>query len=131
MSIYTHLRQQSYSVDIILMMTHGDNSRSEAHSLRTQSNLSSAQEVVQSCMAIVEQKRKGEITTMEAILGLLRTLPEGGSITAFSHYVNQLMEVKIEQETTHKQGSNTIPPIPREDDVLVETADEAPVVRMK
>src|SRR5882724_7642531 len=104
MSIYTHLRQQSYSVDIILMMTHGDNSRSEAHSLRTQSNLSSAQEVVQSCMAIVEQKCKGEITTMEAILGLLRTLPEGGSITAFSHYIKQLTEVEIEWATTLEQG---------------------------
>jgi len=78
-------------------------------------------------MAIIEHKSRGEITTMEAIPSLLKTFLEGGSITAFSHYVEQLAEVEIEWVTTLKQGSNTIPPISREDNVSAEMVNEPPI----
>jgi len=84
------------------MTTHGDNSQSDVQSPRIQNDASSAQEVVQSFMALVKQKCRGEITMMEAILNLLKTLLEGGSITAFSHYVKQLAEAKTKWVTTLK-----------------------------
>jgi len=91
---------------------------------RDQDDPSSTQEVVQSCLAIVEQKCKGEITTAEAILDLLKTLPEGGDIHIFSWYVKQLIEAESERATNLKQGNASIPQTSRNDDMGQETADE-------
>ena len=82
------------------MTTHGDDSQSDIESPRDQDDPSSAQEVVQSCLVILKQKCKGEITMAEVILNLLKTLPDGGSITAFSPYVEQLAEVEHEWTTS-------------------------------
>ena len=72
-------------------------------------DLLSAQEVVQSCTVIIDQKHKGEITMAEAIVELLRTLPAGGDIHVFSWYIGQLAEAEHEQATTLKRGNENIP----------------------
>ena len=53
--------------------------------------------MAQSCLAIIEQRCRNAITTVQAILGILKALPENGSIAAFMHYVEQLTEVKCDQ----------------------------------
>jgi len=58
--------------------------------------------MAQSCLGIVEQRWKSSITMVEAILSVLKTLPEEGSIPAFMWYVDQLMEIEHDQAVALK-----------------------------
>jgi len=56
--------------------------------------------MAQSCLAIVKQRFRNAITTVQVILSVLKALPEIGSIAAFTCYVEQLAEVKCDQAIT-------------------------------
>ena len=45
----------------------------------------------------------------EAILSVLKTLPEEGSIQAFMLYVDQLAEIERDQAVALKRGNHTTP----------------------
>ena len=62
----------------------GDDTQDDVPSPSSQNDLSPEQEMVQSCLGIVEQRHKSSITTVEVILIILKTLPEEGSIQALT-----------------------------------------------
>jgi len=78
--------------------------------------------MAQSCLAIVEQRWRNAITTAQAIFGLLKALPENGSLAAFTRYVEQLAEVECDQAITLIRGHHVTAPVPGDEAGLPEGA---------
>ena len=80
--------------------------------------------MAQSCLAIIEQRCRNTITTAQVILGVLKALPENGSIAAFTCYVEQLAEVKCDQAIMHIQGDHVTAPVSGDEVALPEATAE-------
>jgi len=79
------------------MNAHGADNQDDAWSQGSQDDLPPKQEMAQSCLVIIKQRCRNTITMAEAILSILKALPENGSIAAFMCYVEQLTEVEHDQ----------------------------------
>src|SRR5882724_1396083 len=65
-------------------------------------------ELAQSCLAIVEQRRKGHILLAQATLQLVDLLPDDDAGNeAYGSYLDQLMEINHERALASSRGLNT------------------------
>jgi hypothetical protein len=67
------------------------------------------QELVQACVAIIDKRRAGTLTTSQASLQLFGLLPGDTASGALAHYIDQLSEIERSHAVALLRGSTARP----------------------
>lgn len=63
------------------------------------------QALVQSCMEVIEEQHKGNLSTSQVALKLFSLLPEDMSQGVLAHYIDQLAEIECSHAVALQSGS--------------------------